>query len=90
MYALLVRTTINLADDVDAAVEEVMRREGIGRSEAVNSLVRAGLARQGSRPTYQPRTYPMGVRVDVSDIGGVLDLLDQWDESRAHEAPGAG
>ena len=88
MYASRVRTTITLADDVDAAVEEVMRREGIGRSEAVNSLVRAGLARQGSRATYQPRTFPMGVRIDVTDIGEVLDLLDQWDDS-GREASGA-
>ena len=84
------RTTITLADDVDAAVREVMRREGVGRSEAVNSLVRAGLAQQRPRSDYQPRTFSMGTRIDVTDIGEVLDLLDQWDDAGPRGATGAG
>ena len=30
----------------------------------------------------------MGVRIDVTDIGEVLDLLDQWDDG-GREASGA-
>jgi hypothetical protein len=36
------RTTIDLADDVAAAVEKACRERGIGVSEAVNELARAG------------------------------------------------
>jgi Ribbon-helix-helix protein, copG family len=85
-----VRTTITLADDVAAAVQHLMQREGVGRSEAVNSLVRAGLAHQRPPANYEPRTFPMAIRVDVADIGEVLDLLDQWDDADGREAPGAG
>jgi hypothetical protein len=84
------RTTITLADDVDVAVREVMRREGVGRSEAVNSLVRAGLAQQRPRSDYRPRTFSMGARIDVTNIGEVLDLLDQWGGTGPGGATGAG
>ena len=82
------RTTITLADDVDAAVEEVMRREGIGRSEAVNSLVRAAWPGRAAVRRISRARFPMGVRIDVTDIGEVLDLLDQWDAG-GREASGA-
>ena len=51
------RTTITLADDVAAALEKLRRERSVGLSEAVNDLVRAGLAKQraalrfASRPT---------------------------------------
>jgi metal-responsive CopG/Arc/MetJ family transcriptional regulator len=71
------RTTIKLDDDVAAAVEEVRREEGIGRSEAVNRLARAGLAKPARRATYRHRTSELGLRVDISNIGAVLELLDE-------------
>src|SRR4051794_32418857 len=37
------RTTVTLADDVAAAVDRLRREEGLGLSEAVNKLARAGL-----------------------------------------------
>ena len=58
-----------------------MRRDGVGRSDAVSTLVRAGLAQQGPRAGYHPRTFHLGTRIDVTDIGEVLDLLDQWDDA---------
>ena len=73
------RTTVTLADDVSAAVDEVMRRDHIGRSDAVNELIRAGLARGSARTGYTHRTHPMGMQVDVANVGDVLDLIDQWD-----------
>ena len=36
------RTTVNLDDDVAAEAERLKRAEGIGLSEAVNRLARAG------------------------------------------------
>jgi hypothetical protein len=70
------RTTFTLDDDVAAAVEALRREEGVGPSEAVNRLVRRALALRPERPQYEHRSRPMHARVDVADIGAVLDLLD--------------
>lgn len=71
------RTTFTLDDDVAAEVERLRRKEGIGISEAVNRLIRQGLARPRRRSRYEHRSAEVGLRVDVSDIGAVLDLLDE-------------
>ena len=71
------RTTITLDDDVAAAVEDVRSQRGIGVSEAVNELIRVGLAHPPARKRYEHKGFHMGIKVDVSNIGEVLDLLDQ-------------
>ena len=71
------RTTISLDDDVAAAVEKMRRENGIGISEAVNSLIRAGLSTPPRRSMYEHRTSDLGFRVDISNIGEVLELLDE-------------
>jgi hypothetical protein len=71
------RTTFTLDDDVAAAVERLRREEGIGISEAVNRLIRRGLARPTRRHRYEHRSADVGLKVDVTDIGAVLDLLDE-------------
>lgn len=71
------RTTFTLDDDVAAEVERLRREEGIGISEAVNRLIRAGLAAPRPRRGYKHRSADLGLKVDVSDIGAVLDLLDE-------------
>lgn len=70
------RTTFTLDDDVAAEVERLRRAEGIGLSEAVNRLIRQGLARPPTREPYVHRSADVGLMVDVADIGAVLDLLD--------------
>lgn len=70
------RTTFTLDDDVAAAVELLRREEGLGLSEAVNRLIRAGMVGPKRRSTYRHRDADLGLRVDVTDIGAVLDLLD--------------
>jgi metal-responsive CopG/Arc/MetJ family transcriptional regulator len=77
------RTTISLSDDVAAAVERARRERGIGLSEAVNDLVRAGLAPREPRPPFRQRTYEMGLRVDVSNIGEAIELLESEGDSHA-------
>ena len=66
-----------LDDDVAAAVERLRREEGIGLSEAVNRLARAGMVKPRARSSYRHRTSSLGLKVDVSNIGAVLDLLDE-------------
>jgi metal-responsive CopG/Arc/MetJ family transcriptional regulator len=71
------RTTFTLDDDVVAEVERLRREQGIGISEAVNRLIRQGLAAPRRQRRYVHTTADIGLRVDVTDIGAVLDLLDE-------------
>lgn len=73
------RTTVTLADDVAAAVEGLRSSEGIGVSDALNRLVRDGLARPTPSRPYVHRSYDMGLKVDVTNIGEVLGWLDDAD-----------
>ena len=71
------RTTLTLDDDVAAAVEDLRRAEGIGRSEAVNRLVRKGLISRDAPVPYRHLPSDMGpFKVDISNIGAVIELLD--------------
>jgi hypothetical protein len=67
---------VTLDQDVAAAVQDLRRRDGIGVSESVNRLVRAGLARHLPAPPYTHTTSDLGMKIDVCNIGEVLDLLD--------------
>ena len=73
------RTTVTLADDVAAAVENLRRSEGIGVSEAINQLVRGALTKPETASTYVHQSYDMGMRIDVTNIGETLALLDELD-----------
>jgi metal-responsive CopG/Arc/MetJ family transcriptional regulator len=71
------RTTLTLDDDVAAALDALRRREGVGLSEAVNRLIREALARPPETAAYVHRSHDLGITVDVTNIGEVLDLLDE-------------
>lgn len=71
------RTTVTLEDDVVAAVERLRRQRGLGLSEAINELARAGAQPVRNQATFSQVTRPMGMRIDVTNIGEVLDTLDQ-------------
>lgn len=68
-----------MADDVFAELERLRREEGLGPSEALNLLARRGMRRTTGtpRPAYVHSAEPLGLRVDVSDIGAVLELIDE-------------
>jgi len=70
------RTTVNLAEDVAAAVHRLQRDEGLGLSEALNRLARAGLAPKRARPTFRQRSKEIGLRVDVTNVSEALEELD--------------
>lgn len=74
-----VRTTVTLDDDVAVEVERLRRESGMGLSEALNSLARVGVTarRRRTRGRFVQSTAKLGLRTDVSNIGEVLDLLDQ-------------
>ena len=74
------RTTVNLDPDVEAAVERLRRDEGLGVSEAVNALARRGIPAVAKVDyVFTPVTYAMGLSIDVTDTGEVLELLDDLD-----------
>lgn len=77
------RTTINLDDDVASEVERLRRERGLGLSEAVNELARAGLGARRAPYVYRQKTYDMGARVDLTNIAEVLELLDEADRSES-------
>lgn len=71
------RTTLTLADDVAAAVEQLRRERAIGLSDAVNELIRAGLAsRHQPREPFRQTSYDLGVHLNVDNIAEALELLD--------------
>ena len=72
------RTTVTLAPDVAAAVERVRRERGVGMSDAINDLVRAGLSSGGVAPAaFIQATSRMGEpRIPLDDIQAALDALE--------------
>lgn len=71
------RTTVSLSPDVQAEVDRMRREEGRGTSEAVNLLARRGLTAKGEAAPFVQRTAALHAKIDVSDIGSVLELLDE-------------
>ncbi len=68
------RTTVTLADDVAAAVEQLRQEQGVGVSEAVNQLVRTALGVPKERKPVVQRTYDMGTeRIDVSNVWEAIE-----------------
>jgi hypothetical protein len=70
------RTTVTLADDVAAAVERLRNDRGLGLSEALNELARAGMTRSAKRTQFKQQTYSLGLKIDVTDIADALELLE--------------
>ena len=72
------RTTVTLADDVAAAVERLRKDRGLGLSEALNELARAGMTRTAKRPQFKQQTHSLGLKIDVTDIADALELLEDY------------
>lgn len=67
---------MNLDADVAAAVERLRRERGMGLSEALNELARAGLAAKQPRRPFRQKTHRMGARIDLTNIAEALELLE--------------
>jgi hypothetical protein len=74
------RTTITLADDVAAGIEQARRERGLGLSEAVNDLVRAGLMNRGATQQVESPTYDMGIGIDIRNIGEAIEMIERDDD----------
>jgi Arc/MetJ family transcription regulator len=70
------RTTITFDDDTAAAVEQLRRERNVGISAAVNELVRRAVARPAPATPFRQRTSAGYARLDVTDIGDVLETVD--------------
>ncbi|HEU5141633.1 MAG TPA: ribbon-helix-helix protein, CopG family, partial [Solirubrobacterales bacterium] len=70
------RTTVNLSDDVAAGVEKLRREQGLGLSEAVNDLIRAGLMNRSNEERVEFPTYDMGVSIDISNVWEAIETID--------------
>jgi hypothetical protein len=71
------RTTVNLADDVAAGLEKLRRERGLGLSEAVNDLVRAGLvAEKPAHREFRQKSHDLGSGIDFSNVGEAIETLD--------------
>jgi len=78
---MLMRTTLNLDDDIAALLGEEARQQGRSLSRVANDLMRAAMrALSEERRNPGPYTAPVfdsgRPKLDVTDISGVLDLLD--------------
>ena len=71
------RTTVDLEDDVAAAIDRLRKEGSIGLSEAVNRLVRAGLMAVGTeRHRFEQRTQDVGLKIDVTNVAEALEALE--------------
>jgi hypothetical protein len=57
-------------------VQRLREERNLGLSEAVNELVRAGLAAPPRRKAFRQRTANLGLRIDVSSVADALEHLD--------------
>jgi hypothetical protein len=71
-----VRTIVNLADDVVAAVKRACRERSISPTEAVNDLIRAGLVNQRSGKPFRQMTHDLGLGIDYASVADAVAFLD--------------
>jgi hypothetical protein len=70
-----VRTTITLDPDVARMLEALQRERGVGLSEAVNDIVRAGAPPRATAARFVQRTSPIGI-TGPACTGDILGMDD--------------
>jgi hypothetical protein len=76
----MMRTTLNLDDDVASRLRDLARRSGRSMSRVANDVLRAGLRDLQRRPRagrYDPPVLNTGAPLlDVTDVAQALETLD--------------
>jgi plasmid stability protein len=77
----MMRTTLNLDDDVARPLAELAKRSHRSLSRVANDLLRAGL-RESQRPAatepYEPVVFDSGEPlIDVTDVAAALELIER-------------
>ncbi len=73
------RTTVNLDDDVAAGVDQLRRARGLGLSEAVNEMARAGLVDRSRTPeVVRLSSRDLKLRLDVSNVAEALEAAENF------------
>ncbi len=72
------RTTVNLADDVAAKLNQMRRERSLGMSEALNELARTGMAHKPEpRKSFVQRTHNLGsTLIDYTNVAEALELAE--------------
>lgn len=70
------RTTVTLDPDVAAAVGRLRSERGVGVSEALNDLARAGLTVKAVRQPFNQRRATLSLKIDVTNVAEALEQLD--------------
>lgn len=70
------RTTIALDPDIEAEVDRLRRQEGLGLSEAVNTLARRGLVPNQRETPYEFNPRPLHALIDLTNIADVLEMIE--------------
>jgi hypothetical protein len=73
------RTTIRLDPQVAAAAQQIQTEQNVSFSSAVNQLAMRGLLAHGptSAAGFEQLTYPMGLKVDISNIADALEQIEE-------------
>lgn len=82
------RTTLTLDNDVADAVQQYMRRTGLGLKSAVNEALRLGLGLAGKPAAPRPfvvKAHPLGLRpgIDPDKLNQLVDELEVEEYQRA-------
>lgn len=67
---------MTLDDDVAVALDRLRRDRGLGLSEALNELVRAGLRAPEPQAPFRQRTVDLGPGIDVRNVAEALELAE--------------
>lgn len=70
------RTTVTLDPDVAAAVGRLRKERGVGVSEALNDLARAGLTVKTARQPFIQGKRTISLKIDVTNVAEALEQLD--------------
>lgn len=79
------RTTVTLDDDLADKVKGVAADEGISFKEALNRVLRAGLAARAEPRTYRTQARPLGLRRGVDLTQALRLAADLEDEEIARK-----